>query len=1366
MIGQIVSHYRILEHLGGGGMGVVYKAEDTRLKRTVALKFLPPELTRDREAKERLIHEAQAASALQHNNICAIHDIEETADGCLFIVMDYYEGSTLREEIAKGQLPIDTCLNFALQIAEGLQKAHEIGIIHRDIKPANVIVTKDGVAKIVDFGLAKLAGQVHTTRAGSTVGTAAYISPEQSRGEEVDHRTDIWALGVVLYEMLTSKLPFSAAYEAAMLYLILHENPQSIKELRQEVPAKLEALVERCLRKERDERFQEVGEFLAEANALVRALEPGAQGTHVQPAEQKRFESERRPVTILFASILPANGNSIDADPESLTAGLDECSDGLTSIVQKYGGMKDRILGDRIMAVFGAPVAHENDPERAVRCGLEMMSYVKRINSLGISGVTTALQLRIGIHSGVVVAGSVGSEKGTEYSVVGDAINVTAGITDLVPAGEIYLSAETLKRVADIVEIGQARAISIKGKEQEISVYPLQSLRSGLEPGKRVAGGGAFVGRMDELRMFEESLDLVRRNGEVRILVHGEAGVGKSRLKSEVIKRAEGRKMSICEGKCSSLEVNTPYYLWNTLLKSLLRVDLEMPESEVRTRLHEMVKMLSLEPDEPYLAALLSLHYEDILLEEDEKRKRNIFEAMGRLLKKYVGVKPTVVFLEDLHWIDRFSQSLLEFILGGNAVGPALIVCLYRPGYAGASRIRGTSHELDLSRLSGVEARELMRLRCGVDSVPESLAHLIEQRSEGNPFFIEEIIKTLLGKKIIKVGKNTLHIMSEDLESGVPETLQGVILARIDQLEERIREVLLDASVIGREFSRPVLEQIVQKKTDVRGELKKLESLELVFEKEEARELEYLFKHYLIQEVAYNTLLQKKRKRLHGLIASAIEKLYADRLKEFYEVLAFHYEKAEEWEKAADYLSRAGRKMRETFTREESEDFTERKEAALQHLFASETEKATWFYKLLSITTVGLMTLMSIFLLSGGIYFFLWSMGIRSETVAIVFSGAKNDSVGLGIMLILIGSWFLFITLVVVKTQSALGNVTLYEVLDEGISLVFKGGERIIVPFSEIQSVFFLPILRGKKNLWSLVKNAQEYTLYAISHRMFPGYIRWLGNSAPLFSAPSKEGFIGIRRKRGISTFGAQMQIGARQKQIWERVRNIGLTPAHTAQFYDHMVLAFTKWQTRYCLRCSAPLEHAVQCPSCGYRCGTGTVRTDPSTPEGTVIRSVENSVQFLLEFFFNPYVLFGVWMLCVFLFISSTKSGLELAWLFFLLIPLFGVPSFTLLHKKRSHRNYAMAIHKTSLSYVGEMPELLGSTIPFQDILSIRRYANLFQRMLGLGNIEIETRNRVPLMDRTPLFHFVIPNIRESKEVEKLLRERCDCLNVPKSQD
>jgi serine/threonine protein kinase len=208
MIGQTISHYKILEKLGGGGMGVVYKAEDTKLKRLVALKFLPTELTHDEEAKVRFVHEAQAASALDHPNICNIHEIDETDDGRIFICMAYYEGETLKEKIERGPLPIDQTLDLTLQIAQGLAKAHEHGITHRDIKPANVMITKDGIAKIVDFGLAKLAGQSRLTQTGSTLGTMAYMSPEQARAEVVDHRTDIWALGVVLYEMLTGQLPF------------------------------------------------------------------------------------------------------------------------------------------------------------------------------------------------------------------------------------------------------------------------------------------------------------------------------------------------------------------------------------------------------------------------------------------------------------------------------------------------------------------------------------------------------------------------------------------------------------------------------------------------------------------------------------------------------------------------------------------------------------------------------------------------------------------------------------------------------------------------------------------------------------------------------------------------------------------------------------------------------------------------------------------------------------------------------------------------------------------------------------------------------------------------------------------------------
>jgi len=285
MIGQTISHYKILEKLGGGGMGVVYKAEDTKLKRTVALKFLPPDLTRDDDAKERFVHEAQAASALDHNNICTIHEIDETEDGQIFICMAYYEGETLKKRVTSDQLSVNSVIDIAIQIAQGLAKAHEHGITHRDIKPANVMITKDGVVKIVDFGLAKLAGQKGLTKTGTTMGTVAYMSPEQAQGIDTDHRTDVWSLGVVLYEMLTGQLPFRAEYEQAVIYSILNEDAKPMADLRTEVPMELERIVSKAMAKSPDERYQRVDEMLAMLRALSKKLEAGqVTTTEITPA--------------------------------------------------------------------------------------------------------------------------------------------------------------------------------------------------------------------------------------------------------------------------------------------------------------------------------------------------------------------------------------------------------------------------------------------------------------------------------------------------------------------------------------------------------------------------------------------------------------------------------------------------------------------------------------------------------------------------------------------------------------------------------------------------------------------------------------------------------------------------------------------------------------------------------------------------------------------------------------------------------------------------------------------------------------------------------------------------------------------------
>ena len=261
MEGQTIGHYRVLEKLGGGGMGVVYKAEDTRLKRLVALKFLPPELTRDDDAKQRFMQEAQAASALDHPNLCTIHEIDETDDGQLFLALAYYDGETLKKRIERGALLIDEALDIALQVAAGLARAHESGIIHRDIKPANVMLTRRGEVKIVDFGLAKLVGQTGLTQTGTTLGTVAYMSPEQTKGVDADARADVWALGVMLYEMLTGRLPFRGEQPLIILNAIQNEAPTPLSRLRQEIPDELERIVSRALDKNREARYVSADEL-------------------------------------------------------------------------------------------------------------------------------------------------------------------------------------------------------------------------------------------------------------------------------------------------------------------------------------------------------------------------------------------------------------------------------------------------------------------------------------------------------------------------------------------------------------------------------------------------------------------------------------------------------------------------------------------------------------------------------------------------------------------------------------------------------------------------------------------------------------------------------------------------------------------------------------------------------------------------------------------------------------------------------------------------------------------------------------------------------------------------------------------------
>ncbi len=286
MIGQTISHYKILEKLGEGGMGVVYKAHDTTLDRTVALKFLPHYLTSDPTEKERFYHEARAASAITHPNITVIHEIGESTDGQVFIAMEYVEGKTLKLIVTEESPSIKKVLDIAVQVCDGLSAAHEKGIVHRDIKSDNIMLTPKGQAKIMDFGLAKMKGAAKLTKTGSTVGTAAYMSPEQAEGEEVDHRSDIFSFGVVLYELLTSKLPFRGEYHAALMYSIVNEEPPPIARFNEKAGDDLQRIVSKALAKDREERYQHADDMLADLRRERKALEYVRTGSLGAPAAQ------------------------------------------------------------------------------------------------------------------------------------------------------------------------------------------------------------------------------------------------------------------------------------------------------------------------------------------------------------------------------------------------------------------------------------------------------------------------------------------------------------------------------------------------------------------------------------------------------------------------------------------------------------------------------------------------------------------------------------------------------------------------------------------------------------------------------------------------------------------------------------------------------------------------------------------------------------------------------------------------------------------------------------------------------------------------------------------------------------------------
>ncbi len=925
MIGQTISHYKIIVKLGEGGMGVVYKTEDTKLKRIVALKFLPSSIMASEVEKIRFIHEAQAAAALNHPNICTIHEIDEV-EGQSFIAMEFVEGQSMKDKVNSNQLSVNSVIEIAIQIAEGLQAAHEKSITHRDIKPANIMVTPKGQVKIMDFGLAKFAGQERLTKTGMTLGTLAYMSPEQGRGEKVDHRTDIWSLGVVLYEMLTSRLPFLHEYEAAIVYSILNETPTPPTELRDDIPKDLEHIALKCLQKNRNDRYPSAQQLLSDLKKLQKALESGKPEVIIAPKEKPdaRKESERRQATVMFASLSGYKEMLEALDPEEVVAVMNRCFTMFAEMAQKYGGVVDKTMGNCVTVLFGVPQAIENAPQKAINAAIEMRNQIQQFNRK--NKLPISLDTQIGVNTGMVVAGNVGAEQTKEYTVIGDTVELASDLMASCTNGQIYVGPLTYRYTRDEFDYRELKPITLKGLKTPVPVFELLSVREKIHRpwlGAERMIYSEMVGRDQELDKLKlHVLKVINGEGSI-VSVIGEAGIGKSRLIAELRMIDDIKKVTLLEGRALSIGQNLSYHPIIDILKNWTNITEEDTEAEAMAKLEMAIGRVHPEGVAevfPFIATLMGMKLtgkpaERVRGIEGEAMEKLILKNLRELMAKGAERRPIVCVLNDLHWADMTSIELLKSLYRLSERTPILFINVMRPNYPETGdRILETIREryptihaeMVLGPLNNEQCQNMIRNLLKATGIPENVSREIEMRAEGNPFFIEEVVRSLIDEGALVLQNGKFKVTGKITSVVIPETIQDVLMARIDRLDEETRQLLKNASVIGRYFFYKILNEVAKSIGKLDERLDYLKGVQLILESGRTEELEYLFKHVLAQEVTYESILLKKRKELHLQVAEAIESVFKERLHEFYGMLALHYNKGENLEKAEEYLTKAG----------------------------------------------------------------------------------------------------------------------------------------------------------------------------------------------------------------------------------------------------------------------------------------------------------------------------------------------------------------------------------------------------------------------------------------------------------------------------
>jgi class 3 adenylate cyclase/tetratricopeptide (TPR) repeat protein len=648
-------------------------------------------------------------------------------------------------------------------------------------------------------------------------------------------------------------------------------------------------------------------------------------------SQRGKIEGERRQVTVVFADMQGFTPLVEKLGPEEAYSIMDQVYEILIHKVHDYEGTVNEMTGDGIMALFGAPIALEDAPQGAIRSALAIHREITRFSDhMKQEKGMSPIRMRIGIHTGPVVVGTLGNDLRVEFKAVGDTVNLASRMEGLAEPGTTYVTEETYRLAKGLFHFQPVGKKMVKGKGGPISVYKVLSAKDDVyRPrlgSERLIYSG-MVGRDSELNRLElQVMKVISELGSV-VNIIGEAGIGKSRLLAELKNRDVMKRVTLSEGRAISIGKNLSFHPIIDLFRQWAGIRNDDGEAKAFDKLQTAIKRLF--PEEygevlPFVAILMGMKLSGIHARrtegiEGEALKSLILKSVRDLLAKAAELTPLVIVIEDLHWTDTSSVELLESLFRLAETHKILFINLFRPGYKETGdRLAGTLNqalkdnphfpyfEIVLEPLAEEMSEVLIRNMLKLRELQHDLINNIVERTGGNPFFIEEVVRSLIDEQALLPKGGTFHLTDKAATITIPNTIEASLMARIDRLEEQTRDLVKEASVIGRSFFYRILVEVASKIENIDARLSYLQEIQLLRERFRMGELEYLFKHALAQEVTYKSILPLKRKELHLTVARSIEKIFDERLHEFFGMLAYHYCRAESLEKAEECLIKAG----------------------------------------------------------------------------------------------------------------------------------------------------------------------------------------------------------------------------------------------------------------------------------------------------------------------------------------------------------------------------------------------------------------------------------------------------------------------------